>query len=65
MSELKTYVQCTKDLYHNDGTKSFSKGVTYSGHICNVIENLEVTNNQGEPHRIGSLWAKHFRKIKS
>jgi hypothetical protein len=60
--QLKTTVKCNKTLKHSDGTESFTKGKTYSGNICNVIENLTVTNNQGEDHRIGS-WAKHFTNI--
>jgi hypothetical protein len=63
MSQLKTTVKCAKDLFHADGSKSFSKGQTYEGNICNVTENLTVTNDQGEPHRIGSQWAKHFKNI--
>ena len=63
MRELKTRVRCKKDLYHNDGTKSFSKGSEYEGNICNVLENLTVTNDQGQPHTIGFQWAKHFTKI--
>lgn len=61
--ELKTTVKCNKTLKHADGTEFFTKGEIYSGRICNVIENLTVTNNQGEQHRIGSLWAKHFTNI--
>lgn len=61
--ELKTTVKCNKTLFHADGTESFTKGNEYSGHICNVIENLIVTNNQGEQHKIGP-WAKYFKKIK-
>jgi len=59
---METIVKCKKDLYHNDGTKSFTKGETYKGRICNVLENLNVTNNQGEIHQLG-CWAKHFINI--
>jgi hypothetical protein len=61
--ELKTIVKCNKSLKHSDGTESFTKGNEYSGRICNVIANLTVTNNQGQPHRIGEKWAKHFTNI--
>jgi len=64
MAQLKTKVKCNKNLFHRDGTKSFTKGNEYEGNICNVIENLIVTNDQGEPHKI-SEWAKHFTKLKS
>ena len=65
MAQLKTKVKCNKDLFHNDGTKSFSKGQQYEGNICNVMENLTVTNDQEEPHTIGFQWAKHFKKVNS
>lgn len=64
MSQLKTKVKCKKDLFHLDGTKSFSKGFEYEGNICNVIENLTVKNDQGEDHKIGFQWAKHFKVVK-
>jgi len=60
---LTTTVKCNKTLIHGDGTESFTKGETYSGAICNVLENLSVTNNQGEPHKL-SGWSKHFKIIK-
>ena len=63
--QLKKVVKCNKDLYHKDGTKSFSKGNEYSGDICNVISNLHVTNDQGEIHIIGEIWAKYFTKIRT
>jgi len=59
---METIVLCKKDLFHDDKTKSFTKGVEYRGHICNVLENLQVTNNQGEPHVLG-CWAKYFVNI--
>lgn len=62
---MKTRVKCKKDLYHNDGTKSFTKGQEYEGNICNVLENLTVKNDQGEDHKIGSSWSKHFTKLRS
>ena len=61
--KLKTTVKCNKTLFHADGTESFTKGKEYSGHICNVIANLTVTNNQGQLHIIGDIWAKHFTNI--
>lgn len=64
MSELKTKVKCNKDLFHNDGTKSFTQGFQYQGNICNVIENLTVINDQGEPHKIGWSWSKYFKIVK-
>lgn len=62
MIQLRTTVKCNKTLKHRDGTTSFIKGNTYSGRICNVIENLTVTDEQGDPHVIGE-WAKHFTNI--
>jgi len=59
---MKTRVKCNKNLVHRDGTQSFTKGLIYEGNICNVLENLKVINNQGEPHSL-SNWAKHFKKI--
>lgn len=60
----KTIVKCNKTLFHADGTESFTKGNEYSGHMCNVIANLTVTNNQGQLHIIGENWAKYFTKVK-
>lgn len=62
MAQLKTIVKCKKNLFHRDGTQSFTKGQEYEGNICNVLENLTVTNDQGEQHRL-SGWAKHFKNI--
>jgi len=62
MAQLKTRVKCKKDLFHSDGSKSFTKGEVYEGNICNVLENLRVENDQGEPHKIGN-WSKHFTNI--
>lgn len=59
---METIVKCKKNLYHADGSKSFTKGQIYTGRICNMLENLTVTNNQGEPHKLG-CWAKHFKNI--
>jgi len=59
---MKTIVKCNKNLFHADGTQSFTKGQTYEGNICNVLENLTVTNDQGEPHKLGN-WSKHFINI--
>jgi len=59
---MKTIVKCNKTLNYPDGTTSFTKGNTYEGNICNVLENLTVTNNQGELHKLG-CWAKHFTNI--
>jgi hypothetical protein len=59
---MKTIVKCNKNLKHSDGTISFLKGNEYSGNTCNVIENLIVTNEQGDLHKVGN-WAKHFKNI--
>lgn len=59
---ITTKVKCNKTLKHGDGTESFTKGQIYEGRICNVLENLEVKNNQGQPHRLGA-WSKHFTNI--
>lgn len=61
-SEFKTTVKCNKTLKHNDGTISFIKGKTYSGQICNMLENLKVINEQNEEHRLG-CWSKHFKNV--
>ena len=55
---LLTTVECKKTLTDIDG-QVFTKGNTYEGRICNVLENLTVTNDLGQPHRLGN-WAKHF-----
>ncbi len=44
--ELKTTVKCNKTLFHEDGSESFTKGNEYSGHICNVMENLIVIDKK-------------------
>ena len=60
---MKTTVKCNKTLkYPSDNSISFIKGNTYEGNICNVLENLTVINEQGEPHILGT-WAKHFTNI--
>jgi hypothetical protein len=59
---LQTTVKCNKTLKHADGSTSFIKGNTYTGNICNVLENLKVKNEQGEDHCLGH-WAKHFTNI--
>jgi hypothetical protein len=59
-----TKVKCKKDLYHLDGTKSFSKGFEYEGNTPNIMENLTLTNDQGERHSIGFQWVKHFKIVK-
>ena len=48
--ELKTTVKCNKTLKHDNGEISFIKGNTYSGRICNILENLKVTDEQGDDH---------------
>lgn len=58
---LETTVKCNKNLSDNDG-QQFTKGNIYKGRICNVLENLQVTNDSGEPHILG-LWAKHFKNV--
>ena len=61
--ELKTTVKCNKTLFHEDGSESFTKGNEYSGRIFNIMENLTVTNDQGNSHRIGN-WDKHFKFLR-
>ena len=61
--ELKTVVVCNKTLVHADGSTYFTKGKEYSGRICNIMENLTVTNDQGNSHRIGN-WDKHFKFLR-
>lgn len=58
---LKTIVKCNKNLSDLDG-QQFTKGETYEGHICNVLENLTVTNDNGEKHILGN-WSKFFTNI--
>ena len=62
MTQQKTIVKCKANLFHKDGTQSFTKGKEYEGNICNVLENLTVINDQGEPHKIGN-WAHNFKNI--
>ncbi len=62
MAAIQTKVKCKKDLIHSDGSQCFTKGKTYQGNICNILENLTVTNNNGEKHRLGN-WSKHFTNI--
>lgn len=60
---LTTTVKCNKTLKHpNSPSPDFIKGNTYTGRICNVLENLTVTNEHGEPHILG-IWSKHFTNI--
>ena len=60
---MKTTVKCLKTLKHPQSQKpDFIKGNTYEGNICNVLENLTVTNDNKEPHRLGG-WAKYFKNI--
>lgn len=61
MAQLKTKVKCNKTLFDRDG-QVFTKGQEYQGNICNVLENLEVTNDLGQPHRLGN-WCVHFTNI--
>lgn len=63
---MNTRIKATKDLYHGDGTRSFTKGNEYI--VRNVSQPYELieataTNDQGEPHKI-SLWYKHFKILK-
>jgi hypothetical protein len=51
-----------KDCWYSKTERSFTKGENYHGNQCNVIENLTVTNDQGERHRIGN-WAKNFKNV--
>ncbi len=64
---MATTIKCNKDLYHGDGTKSFTKGQEYtvSHPVYDQIDilNATTTNDQGEPHKI-SLWYKHFKILK-
>lgn len=63
MAQQKTIVRCNKTLYDPDG-QVFTKGKEYqSPYLCNVMENTELINDLGQPHIIGSSWAKHFKNI--
>jgi hypothetical protein len=61
MAQLKTRVKCKKDYRDRDG-QCFTKGKEYEGNICNVLENLQVTNDLGQDHVLGNL-VKYFKKI--
>lgn len=61
MAQLKTKVKCNKTLHDHDG-QVFTKGKEYEGNICNVLENLTVTNDIGQAHKLGN-WSKHFTNI--
>lgn len=61
MADLTTTVKCTRTLYDKDG-QVFTKGNHYSGRICNVLENLTVTNDLGQQHMLGN-YKKYFKKI--
>lgn len=55
-----------KNLYHNDGTLSFTNGQEYE--VPTVKSQHELIdcysiNNQGERHQIG-MWYKYFKIIK-
>jgi hypothetical protein len=63
---MATIIKATKDLYHGDGTKSFTKGCEYEVRDVNnqyELLNMTTTNNQGQPHKI-SLWYKHFKLVR-
>jgi len=61
MAQLTTKVKCKKTLHDQDG-QVFTKGETYEGNICNVLENLKVINDLGQEHRLGN-WSKHFKNV--
>ena len=63
MAQLITKVKCNKTLHDRDG-QVFTKGKEYQGNICNILENLTVTNDLGQPHKLGN-WYTHFTKIKT
>ena len=63
---MKTKLKCKKNLKHQDGTQSFTKGMIY---VCDFqIESPSpdacVMNNQNMPHQLGN-WYKHFKIIES
>lgn len=64
---MATRIKATKDLYHGDGTRSFTKGEEYtvSKDVSQPYELIEASavNDQGESHKI-SLWYKHFKILK-
>ncbi len=63
MSHLNTKVKCNKTLHDHDG-QVFTKGKEYEGRICNVLENLKVTNDLRQEHKLGN-WSKHFTQLRS
>lgn len=60
-----TTIKAKKNLYNNG--KCFTKGKEYtvSGNITNTASLMErvTTNDQGEPHIIGSWW-RDFKIVK-
>jgi len=59
---MKEQFLCLKDLIHQDGTKSFTKGNIYYGNPAKCIESVTLLNNQLQSHVIG-IWAKYFKRI--
>lgn len=63
-----TGLRCTKDCYHSDGSRSFTKGEYYeTGKVIHNKASLidaVTTNDQGESHIIGTFW-RHFRVLKT
>lgn len=57
---MKTTIKAKKDLFHGDGSKSFTKGQTYivNRDISNpaALMECQTRNDQDEPHIIGSFW---------
>ena len=65
---MATIIKCKKDLYHNDGTKSFSKGCDYvvdkDIYQESSLMDLRIVNDQMESHIISSWW-REFKIVKT
>lgn len=58
-----TTIKARIDLFHDDGTRSFTKGKEYTTDkqvfLNSSLMDCITHNDQGRQHRI-SVWCKHF-----
>ena len=60
-------IKCKKTLTNDMGEQNFTKGSLYysKNHSYNTnIGGFKVEDDQGDPHVIGTMWAKHFKIVK-
>ena len=62
MSQQITKVRCNKTLVNDAGEQNFTEGNTYQGKRTNILNNLNVQDDQDDPHVLGN-WFKHFTII--